>query len=677
MDLLEDVLHCGGCGRECDTEGVQDWFCEDGVCTSTCTTGRANCWQPVAPQPDDGCETDILNEVLNCGGCERACLTTQGVDQARCDAGVCTSTCLPGYLNVNRPVGSAPDDGCEVEDVANCGEQGRECAGTNVAALSCSAGVCTSTCLPGYLNVNHPVGSALDDGCELDTWTDADNCGEQGRECAGTNVAVLSCGAGVCTSTCLPGHLNVNRPGGSMSDDGCELEDVTNCGGQGRPCAETNVATLSCNAGVCTSTCLPGHLNVNRPGGTTPDDGCELDTLTDANNCGAQGRECAETNVVTPSCNAGVCTSTCLPGYLNVNRPGGTTPDDGCELDTLTDEDNCGGEGRECVGTNVATRSCNAGVCTSTCLPGYLNVNRPGGSAPDDGCELDTWTDEDNCGEFGRVCASTHVAARRCEGGLCTSTCDVGYGNSNRPAAGSPDDGCEAVCPATPGASPMVMLPEGYCIDQTEVTQGQYAAWLNGTPAPSTAGQDTWCTWNTSYAPDTSGSCDWDPVSRANYPVVCVDWCDAYAYCEGVGKRMCGNRAGGPNGYYDYTNAGQSQWHNACVSGAADNAYPYGDLYEGTRCNGHDYSLTDDAPVEVGTLSTCRSPLEGYGDVYDLSGNEWEWEDSCGGQVDRSDYCRLRGGAFYYDMEFMRCDAGHETNRDYRGVDVGIRCCAP
>ena len=113
----------------------------------------------------------------------------------------------------------------------------------------------------------------------------------------------------------------------------------------------------------------------------------------------------------------------------------------------------------------------------------------------------------------------------------------------------------------------MVRLPEGHCIDSTEVTQGQYAAWLGG--APSTAGQRSECEWNESYEP----VCDWEPETKANYPVVCVDWCDAYAYCQGVGKRLCEGRGGGANDWDDYAEASQSQWHNACVSGGADNVY--------------------------------------------------------------------------------------------------------
>ena len=41
----------------------------------------------------------------------------------------------------------------------------------------------------------------------------------------------------------------------------------------------------------------------------------------------------------------------------------------------------------------------------------------------------------------------------------------------------------------------------------------------------------------------------------------------------------------------------------------------------------------------------CPTPAGGYGGAYDLSGNAYEWEDSCTGWTGDTDNCFIRGGA--------------------------------
>jgi formylglycine-generating enzyme required for sulfatase activity len=221
----------------------------------------------------------------------------------------------------------------------------------------------------------------------------------------------------------------------------------------------------------------------------------------------------------------------------------------------------------------------------------------------------------------------------------------------------------------------MVMLPQGYCIDSTEVTRAQYAVWLATNPA--TSGQPSYCSWNTTFTASSScmassyvcqgGSC-------GNHPQVCVDWCDAYAYCKAVGKRLCGKIGGGSNGYGNYANASLSQWYNACVSDGANNTYPYGSTYQATACNG--YENGKGTTVPVGSMSGCQSTVAGYEGVYDLSGNVWEWEDSCNGTSGQQDLCRLRGGSFNYDAGNLRCDYDYGDGRYVAYVFIGLRCCA-
>jgi len=216
-------------------------------------------------------------------------------------------------------------------------------------------------------------------------------------------------------------------------------------------------------------------------------------------------------------------------------------------------------------------------------------------------------------------------------------------------------------------------IEPGYKIDITEVTRAQYAAWLATNPDPAT-GQPSYCSWNQSFTPD----CEWPPAAKGQHPVVCVDWCDAYAYCAGVGKRLCGKIGGGANGYWDNADATKSQWFNACSSNGA-NDYPYGDTYGEQTCNGKGKGLGTTTPV--GSLSGCQSSVSGYAGVYDLSGNVAEWEDSCSGASGNDDICHSRGGAFKYYLDFLPCGVddtdGFSPSRSHVSEELGFRCCAP
>ncbi|MBI5534843.1 MAG: SUMF1/EgtB/PvdO family nonheme iron enzyme [Deltaproteobacteria bacterium] len=218
----------------------------------------------------------------------------------------------------------------------------------------------------------------------------------------------------------------------------------------------------------------------------------------------------------------------------------------------------------------------------------------------------------------------------------------------------------------------LVAIPEGYSIDATEVTRAQYASWL--ATSPSESDQLPECAWATGQMGFAEGHDP--PGAEGQLPVVMVSWCSAYAYCKGVGKRLCGRIGGGANSYDADADAAMSQWFNAC-SAHAQNDYPYGDTYDAQTCKG---SQDGGSPVKVATFPGCQSSVAGYAGVYDLSGNAAEWEDSCSGATGTSDHCHQRGGSSQsQSASSLRCDgtaASAASLRASRASWVGFRCCS-
>jgi formylglycine-generating enzyme required for sulfatase activity len=237
------------------------------------------------------------------------------------------------------------------------------------------------------------------------------------------------------------------------------------------------------------------------------------------------------------------------------------------------------------------------------------------------------------------------------------------------PADAGEESGSDSgsLCGNRPPAE-MVQMPHGYFIDCTEVTRCQYQSWLD--TDPSVEDQDEWCKGNTDFHPSCYEAEEYVCSGWAcgNHPQVCVDWCDATAYCRGVGKRLCGDIGGGPVpvGYPE-----RGEWYEACSAGGSQN-FPYGNDYDPDTCNGEDKRFGTTLPV--GSLADCQSSVPGYAGVFDMSGNAMEWEDACDGTR-----CRARGGGSVFPSDWLAC-------RDYFSTPVferlsgwgmiGFRCCA-
>ncbi len=246
--------------------------------------------------------------------------------------------------------------------------------------------------------------------------------------------------------------------------------------------------------------------------------------------------------------------------------------------------------------------------------------------------------------------------------------------------AGSGDTGSPR-CSVRPPAElrgPELVAHEvnGHCfwIDRAEVTRADYARFLREVPRGST--DETPCDENATIEPapvdGTGERCTAGGIlvsSDANHPIVCVDWCDARAYCRWAGKALCRDQYVSPNLL-------QNDWYAACANGARRTIYPYGSTHHEALCNG---SRQSDTGCESGACTTvaaeslpsCSSELG----VRHLSGNVAEWTEACLDVTGPADDCRVRGGSFQSGATGLACDAAYAYRRGTHHAAVGFRCC--
>jgi formylglycine-generating enzyme required for sulfatase activity len=215
-----------------------------------------------------------------------------------------------------------------------------------------------------------------------------------------------------------------------------------------------------------------------------------------------------------------------------------------------------------------------------------------------------------------------------------------------------------------------ISLPT-YYIARHPVTQAQYWAFVQATGhRPPTARFE----WERPY--------EWSnghpPLHLLNHPVVLVTWDDARCYCDWLMAQLrTWKRMPEPLATllckegWQVRLPTEAEWEKA-ARGTDGRIFPWGDEPDPRRANYSDTGIGTTSAV--GCFPSGASP---YG-VLDLSGNVWEWTSSGwrhhGAQTRLLEpLAVLRGGAFHYNVRFVRCAGRIKFNMDHMSGNFGFR----
>ncbi len=433
-NATESDVDCGGgaCQKCQDTKGcVASSDCVSGLCTGgvchtpSCTDGLFN-----------GTESDVDCGGPACPSCKdsKFCKVSSDCSSNNCKDGQCsTPTCSDGVQN-------GFETGVDCGGICGPCASGSGCAkSADCSSVVCAFGKCADpTCNDGVKNGTesdkdcggicpkcqngYACASGLDcqDGmCQNGLCIKAScidgiqNGGETGVDCGGGTCAPCMDGVGCskgsdCSSNncvqgkCATASCNDMLKNGFESDIDCGGPQCPPCQ-LGKTCAGNSDCygpTQSCQGGVCANTCPSGQVLC---GGTC------TDLTTNYMNCGSCGAACPSIVNGQGACVAGSCqVKQCNSGFANCDW----SPYNGCETNMYNDTKNCGACGLVCSAYANAVTACNNSVCAiSNCAQGFANCN----GMTNDGCEVNIYGDDNNCGACGNVCGMF----KSCSFGVC------------------------------------------------------------------------------------------------------------------------------------------------------------------------------------------------------------------------------------------------------------------
>jgi formylglycine-generating enzyme required for sulfatase activity len=178
-----------------------------------------------------------------------------------------------------------------------------------------------------------------------------------------------------------------------------------------------------------------------------------------------------------------------------------------------------------------------------------------------------------------------------------------------------------------------------YCLDETEVTAGAYAACVEAKRCRPTEAV-------------TKILCNYVRPERITHPMNCIDWTLSDAYCKAEDKRL-------PT---------EPEFEHAARAGDRYFEYPWGnESPDGRACWKH-----------PGTCEVKRFAAGAFG-LYDVSGNVWEWTSDWYGPYPfppADGHARvLRGGSFSRRFEkWMHTRLRERAKPKDSGPHLGFRC---
>lgn len=386
-NVLTSADNCGECDHECEFPNATT-MCVSGTCQ---INGCAEPWWQCNTDNLDGCETNLSNDPMNCGGCSMECAAVNGTP--KCVDSECDIDCSPGFDNCDRLAGN----GCETpldDDVENCGGCDEVCPFDDGETPNCVDGRC------GVTRCDDGLGDCDADGdCETDLTDDVDNCGRCGGPCVASRGSVACEDRRCVVVRCEDGWDNCNDgdPDGGFSD-GCETNvaaDPENCGTCGEDCGVVRGTGTCENARCAVVSCETGFFNCDQAasdGGFG--NGCETDTRSDPNHCGGCGNACNIPNADAACVNSTCVIDDCDDGFDDC------TDAPGCETNTSNSVLHCGSCAGTCLNSGATSVSCTNGRCDA---PVCDNTHRSCDSRNENGCETDITTTA-NCGACGNAC---------------------------------------------------------------------------------------------------------------------------------------------------------------------------------------------------------------------------------------------------------------------------------